>query len=286
MNDYGKTHLPCHPFIFSPSFRTKKQSCFTIISIFAGLCRMIFCINENSSIDQSEYMEQENTLQFYDKLVKKASLKRKVYQNTFETFQELKLVADLIRYETNKKLESDRLKIPVEFNEKSDFEAELRFAGDTLLFTMHTNIFEFPRAHEVMRTPYVKEDAERSYSGVIHIYNFLTDSFRFNRNNDLGYLVARLFINKENFFLVEGKHQTGFYYNQFMNEAINQIALRQIIESAMLYCVNFDLLSPPYDLIKEISVSEVHENSAEMKISTGKRLGFRFQADHDKPAKL
>jgi hypothetical protein len=227
-------------------------------------------------------MEQENSLRFYDKLTRKATLKRSVYQNTFEAFQELKLVADLIRYETNKKLESDKLRIPVEFREKSDFEAELRFAGDTLLFTMHTNIFEFPRAHEVTTTPYVMEDKERSYSGVIHVYNFLTDSFRFNRNNDLGYLIARVFINKDSYFLVEGKHQTGFYYNQFMNEPINQAALRLIIESAMSYSIDFDLLSPPYDLIKEISVSEVHENSAEMNLSTGKRLGFRFQADHDK----
>jgi hypothetical protein len=230
-------------------------------------------------------MEQDNTLRFYEKLVNKASLKKNVYQNTFNAFQELKLVADLIRYEANKKLEGDKLRIPVEFKEKSDFEAELRFAGDTLLFTMHTNIFEFPRAHEVMRTPYIKEDPSRSYSGVIHIYNFLTDSFRFNRQNDLGYLIARIYINKDSFFLVEGKHQTGFYYNQFMNEVINQAALRQIIESAMLYSIDFDLLAPPYDLIKEISVSEVNENSAEMNISTGKRLGFRFQADHDKTFK-
>ncbi len=227
-------------------------------------------------------MEQENDLRFYDKLVKKASLKQLIYRNTYETFQELKLVGNLIRHEMEKKIAEDKRQIRVDFQDKGEFEAELRFAGDTLLFTMHTNVFEFPRAHDVMRTSYIMADKDRSYSGVIHIYNFLTDSFRYNRFNDLGYLVARLFINKERHFLVEGKHQTGFYFNQFMNEPINQMTLRRIIESAMLYSIDFDLLSPPYDLLKEITVSEVWENSAEMKIKTGKRLGFKFQADHDK----
>lgn len=227
-------------------------------------------------------MEQENNLRFYDKLVKKAMLKKHVYQNTLEAFRELKTVAELIRFETDRKLGDDENHVRVDFQDKGDFEGMLKFAGDTLLFVMHSNIFEFPRMHDVMKTPYIKEDPERSFSGVIHIYNFLTDSFRYNRYNDLGYLVARIFINKDKHFLVEGKHQTGFYFNQFMNEPINQEALRRIIESAMLYSIGFDLLSPPYDLIKEISVSEVQENSVEMKTRTGKRLGFRFQADHDK----
>jgi hypothetical protein len=229
-----------------------------------------------------KFMEQENNLRFYEKLTNKATLKALVYKNTMEAFQDLKLVADNIRKELDSKLLAENRPIKVDFHDTGEFEAELRFAADTLLFTMHTNVFEFPKAHDVMRTPYILKDKERSYSGVIHIYNFLSDSFRFNRFNDLGYLVGRIFINKDKFFLVEGKHQTGFYFNQFMNEPISHAALRKIIESAMTYCVDFDLLSPPYDLVKQISVSEVRENSNEMKTITGKRLGFRFQADHDK----
>jgi len=33
---------------------------------------------------------------------------------------------------------------------------------------------------------------------MISIYNFLSDSFKFNRVNDIGYLIARVFTNKEN----------------------------------------------------------------------------------------
>lgn len=224
---------------------------------------------------------ESNNDKFFSRLVSKSALKKQVYQNTLEVFQEMKGVADLIRFELDKRLMDQQQKVKVDFSDKGLFEAELRFAGDLLLFSMHSNVFEFPRMHEVMKTPYVKEDPNRSYCGVINIYNFLTDSFHFNRFNDVGYLVARLFVNKEKFFLVEGKHQTSFYFNQFMNNAINQQDLRNIVEAAMLYSLEFDLLTPPYDLVKQVTVGEIKESSSDRQLKTGKRLGFKFQADHD-----
>lgn len=217
----------------------------------------------------------------YKKLVGKSLLKKEVYKTTIEIFQEFKMVADLIRFEAESRLSSDGHPIKVDFRDKGEFEAELRFAGDTLVFNMHTNVFEFSRVHDVMKTQYIKDDPSRSYCGVINIFNFLTDSFKYNRLNDSGYLVARVFINKEKFFLVEGKHQNAFYYNQFMSFPIEQLAMRKIIEAAMSYSLDFDLLVPPYDLVKETTVANVLENAMIMKMKTAKRLGFKFQADHD-----
>ena len=230
-------------------------------------------------------MAENNNSTIYEKLVNKSKLKRLVYKNTYEAFQEFKKVADKIRLENETRLAQEKLPFKVEYRDKGEFEFELRFSGDSLIFIMHTNVFEFSRIHEVMKTPYIREDPERSYSGVIHIYNFLADSFRYNRMNDIGYLVARIFVNKDKFFLIEGKHQTKFYYNQFMGEPINQQAMRDIVESAMRYSIDFDLLVPPYDLIKETTVSDVMEHSFNMKLRTAKRLGFKFQADHDQQKK-
>jgi len=228
---------------------------------------------------------ETNNNNIYKKLVSKSLLKKIVYKITVEIFQEFKMVADLIRFEADRRLTNDGHPIRVEFRDKGEFEAELRFAGDTLIFNMHTNVFEFSRVHDVMKTQYIKDDPDRSYCGVINIYNFLTDSFRYNRMNDAGYLVARVFINKERFFLVEGKHQSAFYFNQFMNEPIDQPAMRKIIEAAMSYSLDFDLLVPPYDLVKETTVADVMENSLFMRMKTAKRLGFKFQADHDQQKK-
>lgn len=217
-----------------------------------------------------------------DKITTKSSMKLQVFENLQHTFHTMKRTAQEIALETDRKVSKVNKKLVVEFRDKGEFEGELRFAGDILIFTMHTNVFEFPRLHEVMKTAYVTEDLTRSYCGVIHVYNFLADSFRYNRMNDLGYLVARIFINKDRHFIVEGKRQIGYSFSQFSKEPINKFDLRNIIESAMLYSIDFDLLTPPYDLVKEVSVLEIQENSYNMKIKTGKRLGFRFQADHDK----
>jgi hypothetical protein len=80
---------------------------------------------------------------------------------------------------------------------------------------------------------------------------------------------------------VEGKRQLGFLYNDFIHSLIDEAAIKAILESAILYSINFDLFTPPFDAIKEVSVLDMQAASESMQIKTGKRLGFRFQADSD-----
>jgi len=212
-------------------------------------------------------------------LASKASLKAKVYNSTYGVFQELKKVAEEIVLETKTALNKKNKNIKVEYMDKGEFEAEIRMAGDLLFITMHTNVFEFPRTHDVMNTSYVQEDPSRSYCGVIHFYNFLNDSIKYNRINDSGYLIARMFINKEKHFFVEGKREVEFFYNFFSVGPVNKEKIKNLLHNTLLYCINFDLLTPPYELIKETTVQEVIDNNNFLRIKTGKRLGFRFQAD-------
>ena len=146
---------------------------------------------------------------------------------------------------------------------------------------MHTNVFEFSRLHEVMKLPYIKEDKERSFSGMINIYNFLTDSFDYNRDYDIGYLIGRLFVNKEMHYFVEGKREVGLLYSSFNTSIINKESITSIILSSMEYANNFDLLTPPFDEVKEITVGEIKQNTAAKRFVTAKRLGFEFQQDKD-----
>lgn len=226
-------------------------------------------------------MATEMHQELLDKLALKSQLKYKVYENTYATFQQMKVIARELIAELKNFMLSKNPKIGIEFRDRGEFEAELKVAGDLLILTMHTNVFEFPRYHEVMKTSYIKEDPLRSYCGVINIYNFLSDSFKYSRINDLGYLVARIFVNKELCYMVEGKRQVGMLYNNFITEPIDNEAITKILESALIYCIDFDLLTPPYDNVKEVSVAEFQETTSNMRLKTGKRLGFRFQADHD-----
>ncbi|MBA3970684.1 MAG: hypothetical protein H0X46_00800, partial [Bacteroidetes bacterium] len=183
--------------------------------------------------------------------------------------------------ELSKSTASIDKRIVIEYREKGEFEFELRVAGDLLIFVMHTNIFEFDRTHPLWKSSYVKEEHSRSFCGMINIYNFLNDSFKYSRVSDLGYAIGRIFINKEDHYFVEGKRQLGFLYNDFIHAVIDENALKSVLESTILYCMNFDLFTPPFDAVKEISVQDMQSASESMQIKTGKRLGFRFQADND-----
>jgi hypothetical protein len=209
----------------------------------------------------------------------KGNLKQDIYDNTFAVMKMLKIEAQKIIEKLRVVSENSKHSIPLEYKDKSDFEFEIKFAGDILIFMMHTNIFEFSRYHEIMKTPYISKDSERSYCGIINIYNFLADSFKYNRISDYGYMIGRLFINKESHYYIEGKREIAMIYNDFAKSAISIASVEQILLSAIMYTVNFDLLTPPYDEVKIVSVSEMQETIENMRIKTAKRLGFKFQAD-------
>lgn len=211
----------------------------------------------------------------------KACLKQKVFKQTIEIFQEFKKEGEALANELRGSMKNVDKAVQIEFIEKGEFEFHIKFGGDVLIFFMHTNVFDFDKSHSMWNTSYVKEDELRAYCGMINIYNFLADSFKYNRINDIGYLVARCFVNKDLHYFVEGKRQLGFLYNDFVNEVISNEKIRKVIESAMLYSMDFDLLTPNYDAMKEVTVNDVIEVTNALNIKTGKRLGFRFQADND-----
>lgn len=214
-------------------------------------------------------------------LKEKASLKQDVFHKNIALFKLLREVCKEISKELKPKAAEIDKRLLVEFREKGEFEFELRVAGDVLVFGMHTNVFEFDASHQMWKSSYVRDNEKASYCGMINIYNFLADSFKYNRSNDLGYLVARIFVNFEDHFFVEGKRQLGFLYNDFANSVISKDELRNIVESAILYCLDFDLFTPPFDEVKVISLAQATEASTMISVKTGKRLGFRFQADND-----
>lgn len=211
----------------------------------------------------------------------KSELKQRVYESTKESFELFREQTRSLIEQFKEQNDKEGKKVRFEFEDHGDFEFEVKFGGDVLLFLMHTNVFEFSRDHQVMKTPYIREDSSRSYCGVIHVYNFLADSFLYQRDNDLGYLIGRIFVNADKHYFIEGKRELGMLYNNFGSSLISSESVQNIVESAIEYTTNFDLLTPPYDEIKMVSVGEMRYNMDKKSLVTGKRLGFRFQADTD-----
>jgi hypothetical protein len=221
----------------------------------------------------------EKKLAIITTLREKSSLKQKVYDNTCEAFGQVKEVLKLMAKEVNLSLEGSDSRIKLEYTDRSSFDAQLRVAGDILLFSMHSNIFQFDREHPAWKTAYIQKNKFNAYSGIINIYNFLADSFRYSRQDDLGYLIARIFVNHERQYFVEGKRQMGMLFTNYGSEEISRQSLHIIISTAIQYSLEFDLLVPPYDTVKIASVGQAEAKIQHSRIITGKRLGFQFNSD-------
>ncbi len=206
-----------------------------------------------------------------------SGMKQHIYRTTLDTFLQFRKQIESISAEISPAIELKDPSIEISVRNNGDFETELKFSGDTLLFMMHTNVFAFPADSEVFKLDYVKQDNDRAYCGMILIYNFLSDSIKYNRMNDVGYLIARIFINKEGHFFIQGKRQFSFLYNDFSAFEINEEVIRQIVQTCILQTIDFDLYVPPFDQIKEVTVMEKVIQRGSSTLKTGKRLGFTQQ---------
>ena len=75
---------------------------------------------------------------------------------------------------------------------------------------------------------------------------------------------------------MEGDKQLGFLFNDFVKQVINTDELERIINSAMIYSLNFDLQTPNINDVNVVSVHEILEMNTNQKIRTAKRLGYKF----------
>jgi hypothetical protein len=216
-----------------------------------------------------------------DLLAERSGMKQDVYARCKETFSLLKTELKALAEQLAPAIAERDPRLKVEYGEQGDFSAKVIIAGDTVVFSMHTNVFRLDQSNSLWQSSYLQEDEQRGYFGVINVYNFLSDSFRYDRQRDIGYLVARIFLNKEGHFFLQGKKQIGFLYNDLPDGLLDQAKVREVLCSVLLYVLDFDLLAPPYDQVSQVTVQEMKEVEAYSMISTGKRLGFRFQADTD-----
>jgi hypothetical protein len=217
----------------------------------------------------------EKLVEIIDGLNNKAALKQHIYRNTLTVFEQFKKCATEIADKLTPEVVSKDESLEVELTEIGEFEFHLKFSGDTIAFIMHTNVFSFPPEHEISKTSYVNEVQDRGYCGMIQAYNFLSDSLKYQRLADIGYLLARIFINCEGNFYVDGQRQLDFLFKDFSKQKINNESVIKVIEQTMLYALDFDLYIPPMDNMKEITVQEKDYFNNPRGFATGKRLGFK-----------
>jgi hypothetical protein len=213
-------------------------------------------------------------------IIGRSNLSQQVYDNTFAVMTSLKEILHELASELDEELEESLdERVRIEYRDKGKYEAHFIFGENLLIFSMHTDIFRFSHEDAIWHNEYVSGDGDNAFCGIINVWNFLKDSFEHKRLADEGYLVARIFVNREMKFFVEGKGQGAFLRPSFGHHTVDKTGLADVVEAAIDYAIHFDLLVPPYDSQKVTTVETFNTKMENSKLVTGKRIGYDFKTD-------
>jgi hypothetical protein len=214
-----------------------------------------------------------------DLLVNKAAMKQDIADYSEGVFNSFKIVVQDELQELKKHVHDSRVRLTYE--DKGKYEFRLHIGSDTLVFQLHTNIFRFDDENPLWESEYLKENGANGFFGVINIFNFLAESMEQNRMNDVGYLIGRMLMNHNYHFMVEGKGPLNTLFTDLEKNVLTDEVMRQIVQTAMAFAINFDLIVPPYERVQAVTIGQVNQISSDLQMATGKRLGFKFSSEDD-----
>ncbi len=210
-------------------------------------------------------------------LLNKAAMKQDIADYSEEVFGQFKVIMEEELKMLRETVDDTRVRLKMEDKGKHEFRVSI--GSDVLVFQLHRNVFRLPDDNPLWKTPYLEQNGANGFFGMINIYNFLAESIEQNRINDPGYLIGRIYLNHEEKFMVEGKGQLGFLFRDLANSRMNEDIIRHIIQVSMAFAIEFDLITPPYELVQQVSVGQIQMISSNLQVATGKRLGFKFSAE-------
>ena len=164
--------------------------------------------------------------------------------------------------------------VTVAFTIINEYEFHVKVAEDLLIFVLHTNVVTFDEEHFVMKDTYTRQNDYNRYYGQIMIYNFMADWLKFNRINDPGYLLARLMVNHENLFFVEGEGQLSFLFNKVSEGPLQRENLNALVKLALAIAIVNDLMAMPYPQVRFITLHQKLEHTPDL--GGGQKIGFKM----------
>lgn len=207
--------------------------------------------------------------------------KQEVFGRSALVFNQLKTIAQAVSTELEEYIQSKDSRIHVELKDVNQNEFWLQFGGDLLIFSLHTNIFSFDRSHSLYNSQYILDNPSRAYFSMIEVFNFLNDSVKYNRMRDVGELVARIFVNGDNHFFVEGMGAIGSLYTDLSSQQFVDESISQVLENIIVGSIQYDLWAPPFQDVRFIPLVQVIDQNGNSPRSTAKRLGFSVQDSTD-----
>jgi hypothetical protein len=223
-----------------------------------------------NSVDQVTFIK--------NMLESKSTAKQTTFKHTCWAFRILSGEAAKIIEELKRRAKPGDPDVTVEYNMVTEHEFDVKLAGDMLIFVMNTNIVTFEESHPIMKEDYILEQEVNRYFGQIMIYNFMADSMKFNRVNDPGYLLARLMINHENRFFIEGDKELTVY-NKISERPIEEGDLKMLVNVVLRMAIENDLVAPAFTQIKSITLNQKKDHT--MEFGGAQKIGFRMSYENN-----
>lgn len=218
-----------------------------------------------------------NRQQLIDILLHKSALKQDIADDLEVVFDQLRQLIEQEFVALKKVVTDERVRLFIK--DRGDHEFHVYIGSDVLVFNLHHNVFRLPDSNPLWGTAYFKANPNNGYFGAIHIYNFLAESLQQNRLDDMGNLIARIFVNHERHFFIEGKGSLGYTFSDPQHMLLSEQLLQLIAQMAFAYALQFDLYIPPFDYMDNVSVGQIFMMGEQLKLKTAKRLGFKMSAE-------
>lgn len=223
-------------------------------------------------------LNSEDPIKFIKHLLEsKSTAKQTAYKHICRAFSILQAEAVGIVAELKRRAKPNDKDVTVEFNLISDLEFDVKLAGDMLIFAMNTNIVTLEENHHVMKEDYIRQNDVNRYFGQVMVYNFMAESLKYNRNNDPGYLLARLMVNHENRFFIEGEKDLEPYNNISINP-LTEEDLKKVVKIVLKMAIENDLVTPAFTEVKSITLNQKKDHTLEL--GGAQKIGFRMSYEH------
>lgn len=223
-------------------------------------------------------LNSEDPIRFIQHLLEsKSSAKQTAFRHICNAFSTLSTEAKTVTAELKSRTKPNHKDVTVEYNYINDHEFDVKLAGDMLIFVMNTNIVTLEESHEVMKDDYIMDNEVNRYFGQVMVYNFMAESLKQNRDNDPGYLLARLMVNHENRFFIEGEKELE-PYNKISEKPLSEEDLKNVVKIVLKMAIENDLVAPPFTEVKSITLNQKKDHSIEM--GGAHKIGFRMSYEH------
>ena len=219
-------------------------------------------------------LNSEDPINFIKYLLEsKSTAKQTAYKHICRAFSVLEAESRRVVEELKRRANPSDKDVTVEFNAVNAQEFDVKLAGDMLIFVLGTNIVTLEESHTIMKEDYIRENEVNRYFGQIMVYNFMAESLKYNRTNDPGYLLARIMINHENRFFIEGERELQAF-NPISHMPVTDEELQQVVRIVLKMAIENDLVAPAFTEVKAITLNQKRDHNLEL--GGAQKIGFKM----------